>query len=87
MCHIHPIEAKAFERIEAIALELTAILDRARQGSLLRNGLHVVLVGQRRTGKSNPLDCPLPDDGDARDDNDGTASLALAERWRDTLSK
>lgn len=47
--------ARAMERMAAIAGALTDVLDRAEQGALLRQGLHVVLVGQPNVGKSSLL--------------------------------
>lgn len=67
------------------AVESYPLLDAAF--TEVRKHRNVVLVDQRGTGKSNPLDCPLSDDDDAGDDNDPAAALALAERCRDTLSK
>ena len=73
------VEARAFERIKAIAAELTAILDRARQGSLLRNGLHVVLVGQPNVGKSSLLNRLAGIDRAIVTDIAGTTRDALRE--------
>ena len=41
------------EKLEAIAAELKSVFAKAKQGSLLREGLHIVLVGQPNVGKSS----------------------------------
>lgn len=40
-------------RLDAIADRLAAVLEQARQGALLREGLNVVLIGQPNVGKSS----------------------------------
>jgi tRNA modification GTPase len=42
-------------RIEGIAARIAGVLDRAKQGALLREGLAVVLVGRPNVGKSSLL--------------------------------
>jgi tRNA modification GTPase len=41
------------EKLDAIAAELKLVFSKAKQGSLLREGIHVVLIGQPNVGKSS----------------------------------
>ena len=47
--------ANARERLAAIAAAIDTVLDRARQGSLLREGIKVVIAGLPNVGKSSLL--------------------------------
>jgi tRNA modification GTPase len=47
--------ADARGRLAAITTQLTAVLERTRQGALLREGMTVVLAGQPNVGKSSLL--------------------------------
>ncbi|HNI80698.1 MAG TPA: tRNA uridine-5-carboxymethylaminomethyl(34) synthesis GTPase MnmE [Rhodocyclaceae bacterium] len=73
------VEARAFERLAVMECELAAILDRAKQGSLLRNGLHVVLVGQPNVGKSSLLNRLAGEERAIVTDIAGTTRDALRE--------
>lgn len=46
-------QGKVAEKLGAIASELKLVFAKAKQGSLLREGMHIVLVGQPNVGKSS----------------------------------
>ncbi len=46
-------QGRVVEKLEAIATELHSVFAKAKQGSLLREGINVVLVGQPNVGKSS----------------------------------
>ncbi len=46
-------QGKVAEKLEAIVTELKTVFVKAKQGSLLREGMHIVLVGQPNVGKSS----------------------------------
>ena len=48
-------DTDAAQRLAAFRADLSALQDRARAGSLLRSGLHVVLAGMPNVGKSSLL--------------------------------
>jgi tRNA modification GTPase len=48
-------KADARGQLDAIAAAVASVLDRARQGALLREGMQVVLAGQPNVGKSSLL--------------------------------
>jgi tRNA modification GTPase len=46
-------QGKVFEKLAAIQSALDTVATKAKQGSLLREGMHIVLVGQPNVGKSS----------------------------------
>ena len=46
-------QGKVAEKLTAIEQELKSVFAKAKQGSLLREGMHIVLVGQPNVGKSS----------------------------------
>jgi len=71
--------ARAMPRLDEIRASLEGVLDRARQGALLRSGLNVVLVGEPNVGKSSLLNQLAGEDRAIVTDIAGTTRDALRE--------
>lgn len=71
--------ADAFGRLATVRSSLESLLDRARQGALLRSGLNVVLVGPPNVGKSSLLNRLAGEERAIVTDIAGTTRDALRE--------
>jgi len=70
---------RALPRLDELRAQLEGVLDRARQGALLRSGLNVVLVGEPNVGKSSLLNQLAGEDRAIVTDIAGTTRDALRE--------
>ncbi|GAB1232418.1 tRNA uridine-5-carboxymethylaminomethyl(34) synthesis GTPase MnmE [Ferrigenium sp. UT5] len=76
-----PLSGQHFirEKLEAVQSQLTHIQTLARQGSILREGAHIVLVGPPNAGKSSLLNCLAGEEVALVSDIPGTTRDAIRE--------
>lgn len=72
-------DTDAAQRLDSLRSAVSALRDRARQGSLLRNGLHVVIAGEPNVGKSSLLNRLAGEERAIVTDVAGTTRDALRE--------
>ena len=72
-------ETRAGERLGRVRRALDAVLDAAHRGSLLREGMHVVLAGQPNVGKSSLLNRLARDEVAIVTDVPGTTRDAIRQ--------
>lgn len=68
------------QRLEQVKQQLQAIFSKARQGSLLRDGMHLVIVGRPNAGKSSLLNALAGQETAIVTDVAGTTRDVLRER-------
>ena len=68
------------QRLDSIKQQLHAIFQKARQGSLLRDGMHLVIVGRPNAGKSSLLNALAGQETAIVTDIAGTTRDVLRER-------
>ena len=72
-------DKKVLDRLNDIKQQLTNITDKAKQGSLLRNGLHLVIIGKPNAGKSSLLNALAGKESAIVTDIEGTTRDVLHE--------
>lgn len=71
--------SKALDTLEGLSQQLAAILTASRQGSLLREGIHVVIAGEPNVGKSSLMNCLAGEDLAIVTDIPGTTRDAIRQ--------